>query len=82
MGFAGIMQRKVKRIISILCERYLIAKYFLVAKKLQQTLSEEDHGVIDLSRVVTAMDAATSALKYEYSNTIITRITPGTQLIE
>lgn len=42
------------------------------------SLSEEEREVIDLARVEAAMQAAITALKWEYSNTLVTRLTPGT----
>lgn len=41
------------------------------------SLSEEEKEVIDLPRVEAAMQAAITALKWEYSNTLVTRLTPG-----
>ena len=41
------------------------------------TLSEEERDVIDLSHVEAAMQASITALKWEYTNTLITRLTPG-----
>ena len=47
------------------------------AKKSVQKLSEDDQDIIDLDKVESSMEAAINALKYEYTNSIITRITPG-----
>lgn len=52
--------------------------FCLLAKKSVQKLSEEDQDIINLDKVESAMEAAINALKYEYTNSIITRITPGT----
>ena len=41
-------------------------------------MSEEEREVIDLGRVEAAMQAAITALKWEFSNTLVTRLTPGT----
>ena len=41
------------------------------------SLSEEEREVIDLARMEAAMQASITALKWEYTNTLITRITPG-----
>ena len=41
------------------------------------SLSEEERDVIDLARVETSMQAAITALKWEYSNSLVTRLTPG-----
>lgn len=41
------------------------------------SLSEEEKDVIDLARVEAAMQASLTALKWEYTNTLVTRITPG-----
>lgn len=40
-------------------------------------MSEEERQVIDLARVEAAMHAATTALKWEYANTLVTRLTPA-----
>lgn len=48
-----------------------------VAKKSTQKLSEDDQDILDLERVESSMEAAVNALKYEYTNSIIARITPG-----
>ena len=42
-----------------------------------QKLSEDDQDIINLDKVESSMEAAVNALKYEYTNSIITRITPG-----
>ena len=47
------------------------------AKKSTPRLNEDDQGVINLDKVESSMEAAINALKYEYTNSIITRITPG-----
>ena len=47
------------------------------AKKSTPKLNEDDQGVINLDKVESSMEAAINALKYEYTNSIITRITPG-----
>ena len=44
------------------------------------SLSEEEREVIDLARVEGAMQAAITALKWEFSNTLVTRLTPGESL--
>ena len=41
------------------------------------SLSEEEKEVIDLGRVESSMQAAVTALTREFSNTLITRLTPG-----
>ena len=41
------------------------------------SLSEEEREVIDLARVEMAMQAAFTSLKWEYTNTLVTRLTPG-----
>ena len=56
----------------------VMAVYSFVAKKSTQKLSEDDQDVINLDKVESSMEAAINALKYEYTNSIITRITPGT----
>lgn len=40
-------------------------------------MSEEERDVIDLGRVEAAMQAAITALKWEYAYTLVTRLTPG-----
>ena len=40
-------------------------------------LSEEEKEVIDLEHVEAAMSNAITALKWEYTNTLVTRLTPG-----
>ena len=41
------------------------------------SLTEEEREVIDLSRVEAAMQAAIAVLKKEYTNTLVTRLTPS-----
>ena len=43
-----------------------------------QKLNEDDQDIIDLEKVESSMEAAINALKHDYTNSIITRITPGT----
>ena len=43
-----------------------------------QKLNEDDQDIIDLEKVESSMEAAVNALKHDYTNSIITRITPGT----
>ena len=50
---------------------------FTTAKKTQQRLDEGEVDVINLERLESSMQAAINALKYEYTNTVIARITPG-----
>ena len=40
-------------------------------------LTEEERDVIDLSRVEAAMQASITSLKWEYTNSLVTRLTPG-----
>ena len=54
---------------------------YSTAKKSAQKLSEDDQDVIDLERIELSMEAAVDALKYEYTNSIITRITPGVKAV-
>ena len=46
------------------------------------SLSEEERDVIDLAKVESSMQAAITALKWEYSNTLVTRLTPGEALFQ
>ena len=40
-------------------------------------LSEEEREVIDMKQVEAAMSNSITALKWEYTNTLVTRLTPG-----
>lgn len=42
------------------------------------SIGEEEEAVVDFEGLSSAMVAAVNALKWEYTNTVITRLTPGT----
>lgn len=48
-----------------------------VGQKARSILSEEEGSVMDLERVTKSMTAAVNSLKWEYTNTVVSRITPG-----
>ncbi len=41
------------------------------------SVGEEEGKVLDLQKLHSSMGAAVNALKWEYSNSLITRVTPG-----
>lgn len=49
----------------------------VIGQKARSLLSEEEGSLVDLEKVTKSMTAAVSSLKWEYTNTVVSRVTPG-----
>ncbi|KAL5466894.1 hypothetical protein EMCRGX_G031052 [Ephydatia muelleri] len=54
-----------------------VRHYAKKGQKARSLLSEEEGSLVDLEKVTKSMTAAVSSLKWEYTNTVVSRVTPA-----